>query len=39
MDLHILAHINKMCPDDTYSKLKIYTSELLSTMNMYQYHT
>ena len=26
---HILAHVNTMCPDDRYQKLKISTSELI----------
>jgi hypothetical protein len=29
MDPHILAHANIQCPDDRYSKLKIYTSEII----------
>jgi len=29
-DPHILAHVNVECPDDSYPKLKIYVSELIS---------
>jgi len=35
MDLHIVAHINKFCPDGRYPKLEIYISELIS--DSYQY--
>jgi hypothetical protein len=34
-DPHILAHINIVCPDDRYLKLKFYTSELI--LDSYKY--
>jgi hypothetical protein len=29
MDTHILAHVNTHCPDDSRSKLKLYSSEMI----------
>jgi hypothetical protein len=36
-DPHILAHVNIVCPDDRYPKLKIYISELI--LDSYKYIT
>jgi len=35
MDLHILARVNKGCPDDTYPKLKTDISKLI--LDSYEY--
>jgi hypothetical protein len=35
IDPHILAHVNIVCLDDTYPKLKMYVSEMI--LDSYKY--